>query len=467
MAGIISVQLPDPDSEENVLVLRMQSIGILDFGKRMLAINASLKGSRLMSWPLDGEMALRTNWGDQPRFALSIGGFYPGYMEPEGFPKLQRLSLTIGSDNPKVALFSYFAITESSLQFGAKFVFHLEEDTWLGLLALDGDTGFDVLIEFDPFCFKTQVYLRLSLKCDGDYVFGIDMDLSLTGPNNYHAIGKAKFEFLGFEHSIPVNKRFGELKPINQAKPMISPVQLLQVELKKEVNWSIQPLNNGGHMIMRDGEDTTQFADPNSRIKFSQSVIPLDYKLEKYGQALIPQGENYLSLKLNQSQEVEAAFAPGQYVLLSDQEKISAPPFEKLKSGFEFGSKFISLPPEQYCLGKEITYETKIQKQETVRNRYEMTRTFPVRSIVMEDEILTAGKEWHNSGALKTFKIRDSRIKVKEQQFVSVSGQAAKGKFHSSNGSKPLNYAKTREFLRNGQWPETTQEIVPANKANR
>ncbi len=92
-------------------------------------------------------MAMRLDWGDQPNFALSMGGLHPDYPPPPNFPKLQRLTLQFGSgDNPRIAADAYLAITANSFQIGAHIGVHAEA----GGFAVDGGLGFDALFIFVP-----------------------------------------------------------------------------------------------------------------------------------------------------------------------------------------------------------------------------------------------------------------------------------------------------------------------------
>ena len=46
---------------------------------------------------LYGDMALRLSWGDNPSFALSVGGLNPHFQPPPGFPTLKRLTNLLSS----------------------------------------------------------------------------------------------------------------------------------------------------------------------------------------------------------------------------------------------------------------------------------------------------------------------------------------------------------------------------------
>jgi hypothetical protein len=72
--------------------------GVLEFDKKSLAIGATLYDSRILSYPLSGDAAMRL-WGDDPQFAMSLGGFRPRFSPPRTFPDLRRLKLELSSSS--------------------------------------------------------------------------------------------------------------------------------------------------------------------------------------------------------------------------------------------------------------------------------------------------------------------------------------------------------------------------------
>ena len=62
------------------------SESIIDFGRKLLSLDASLRDSRVAAFTLYGDMAMRLAWGDEPQFALAVGGLNPHFKAPRGFP---------------------------------------------------------------------------------------------------------------------------------------------------------------------------------------------------------------------------------------------------------------------------------------------------------------------------------------------------------------------------------------------
>src|SRR5205814_4500308 len=87
------VQMALPTSRAALLAINMAVAGILDFPKRRFSIDASLYDSQVVGFRISGDMAFRLGWGDQPNFALAVGGFNPSYQPPPDFPQLRRVAV--------------------------------------------------------------------------------------------------------------------------------------------------------------------------------------------------------------------------------------------------------------------------------------------------------------------------------------------------------------------------------------
>jgi hypothetical protein len=461
LAGILKCLLPQKESP--VLKLQMQIIGIIDFTESTLSIDASIVDSSLLQFNLGGDMALRACWGENSRFAMSAGGFYPGYRAPTGFPVLKRMSISLGTDNPRVGLFMYLAVAENSVQFGALFLLHFQKDlSMLGFFELDGQLGFDVLFHFNPFYFETHFYASLSLKRDGDEFCGISLDLMLSGPNNYQAKGFAKFKVCGFSKKIEFDETFGD-KQAELPQEVISPFLALQGELAKPLNWEVVTPTWGNNLVkFRSSEKTSKYLDTFGGLRFRQKALPLTFTLQKFGSAAIPAGEDYFDLAPQEDPaalEVMDSFASGSYRKLSDEEQVSAIPFEKIKSGFEFSGHRVEVtgtPQSVVHYGQTIGYEdvyiqvkdpeseqggihipdnakdgrfndTEIMvdgKSQSVTRRRKI-----VKPEHLEDWQRMAGQRYHNPQKIKPASGMANRITVSEQQFTVVGSEARDGKF--------------------------------------
>src|SRR5207245_3383793 len=90
-----SIRSTLPDADDPIVEVNLDVLGVPDFAKKSLAIDATLCGSHIWHYPLTGDGALRLTLGDHPQFAFSLGGFHPRFAPPPDFPSLQRLALEI------------------------------------------------------------------------------------------------------------------------------------------------------------------------------------------------------------------------------------------------------------------------------------------------------------------------------------------------------------------------------------
>jgi len=458
LAGIAHSELPNEDLP--LVVLKLQVLGILNFSDKYVAIDATLKDSRLLEWSLDGDIALRSSWGDNPSFAMSCGGFYPGYRRPAGFPELSRLSVTLGTGNPRIGLLAYLATTENSVQCGAQLMFYWHKHMKIvGHIEVEGGMGFDALLSFNPFYFETVIGAWLTLKRNGDCWMEIDVQLNLNGPNNFHARGYGSVKICRIRVDVEFDEEFGNKKP-ELKQGVVSPKDALIRELLDRRNWSPSLPDWGGEgVLLREGDDTVNYIDPLGGLCFCQRSIPFCTNLEKYGQAAIPADETYFDLVGNGTTEpMEDFFPPGQFLKLNDEQKISSPAFDKMKSGILFSSKDIAFNASRQ--DREIVCENKIYKIIDMANsegEFEQLVEMPFSSLTP-----TATRKAQNYLAKRihsrAIRRRDIAMKntviVEEQKFALAGSEGSEDKFKSlpvaglgaAQTTGYLNYAQARQL---------------------
>jgi hypothetical protein len=146
--------------------------------------------SKLLSFTLSGDMAMRLYWGQNANFLTTVGGFHPAYQPPPmNLPTLRRLTLALVSgDNPRLTLETYFAVTSNTAQFGARL--ELYAAAWK--FNAYGFLSFDVLFQFNPFYFIADVAAMLALRVGSSSIASINLSLTLEGPTPWKARGEAK-----------------------------------------------------------------------------------------------------------------------------------------------------------------------------------------------------------------------------------------------------------------------------------
>ena len=339
LLGRLSCVLPEADSA--ILVLQLDLAGFIDFGTGDIKIDADLVDSRIVTFPLTGGFAVRANVGNNPTFALSAGGFHPRFTPPPNFPKLARIGLAIGSDNPHLRLESYFAVTTNTVQTGARADFYAAADFGvLGSFSASADLGFDGLIHFTPFQLEVEIYGSAEIKRNGDDLCSADLDLLLTGPEPWHARGHATVHYMG-DHTLGFDRTFGPDAP-PQAIPATNVAALVRAAVGDPGSWGAVP-PSGDHSLvtLRDiGAANGLLLHPRAELTVHQRVAPIDTVLAKYGNGPID-GPSTITIDSVTTPGIATQsigtldddFAPAQYFQLTDDEKLSSPAFEKLPAG--------------------------------------------------------------------------------------------------------------------------------------
>ena len=362
-----------PKRENDLVRLQMDAIGVLDFDQGTASLDATLHDSRLLKkYVLTGDMAMRLKWESSPSFALAVGGLHPAFNPPPNFPKLERIAINLAAgDNPRLRCEAYFALTSNTVQFGARAELYAAASGF----CIQGETGFDVLIQFDPFYFLADFYAQLQLKRGSTNLFKVRVEGALAGPRPLHIKAKATFEILWWDYSIRIDKTLvGGEKP---APP--EPVEVLP-RLKEALgnpgNWISQLPDGQRPMVTlraNPGAATDVLLHPLGTLTVKQGVVPLNFDISRFGQAA-PAGARRFTIssvslggQKETPQPVKDFFAPAQFIEMSDDEKLSRPSFEPMAAGVSIGSdEFVfSADAGDWLELKAIEFETWILDKET------------------------------------------------------------------------------------------------------
>ncbi len=383
--GVLRLTLPEEDAP--ILKLQVNFLGVVDFENKYISFDASLFDSKLLIFTLTGDMALRIGWGATPMFLMSVGGFHPAFHEaPADLQQMTRLTLALLSgDNPRLTIQCYFAVTSNTVQFGAKAELYAEACGF----NVYGYIGFDVLFQFDPFKFIAEIYAGFALRHGTTNILSLKLRGSLAGPTPWDVQGEASFSILFFDCTISFHETWGD-DPDALAKAKEDIKALLVAELADDRNWrATVPDNNHLHVTVRKIEGVTNavIVHPFGTLAFSESVVPLDYTIDKFGEK-VPLDDTRFALTNVHSgttdlptTPVQDRFAPAQFTKMSDSQKLSTPSFEMLDSGFALsGTANLATPAP---VNKNVDYEVSyLRNEETVpagtlplsKNRFAMGR---------------------------------------------------------------------------------------------
>jgi hypothetical protein len=348
-----------PTASAPLVHLNMDALGVLDLTQDELSLDASLFDSKLITYTITGDMALRANWAAQREFLLAIGGFHPQFNPPAGFPALTRVTISMPSGVvSKLSLAAYLAITSNSVQFGATL------DVFIGVsgCGISGHLGFDALLQLSPFHFAADISGSVAVTVGGDDLASISLDASLTGPAPWNIAGSLKIHIIFFDVHVSFSQSWGLDAPSQQVST-VDVGALLNGALADPRNWNAQlPSGLSALVSTRQITDANSiFAHPLAMLEVHEQVVPLGLTITHFGEA-VPSGATEFSISnlLIGTQPaawsaVEDDFAPAQFFDLSDTDKLSRPSFERHDAGAVMSGNLVT---NGSVLAKTIDYET-------------------------------------------------------------------------------------------------------------
>jgi hypothetical protein len=339
------VQLALPEAKDAVLLLKMEILGIIDFDRGEASLDATLQDSKVACFPIAGDIAMRANWASSPTFMFSAGGYHPRFTPPPSFPKLDRLSISLATgDNPRLRLEAYFAITSNTAQVGAHLDAFASADFGkiIGQFTVAAWFSFDALFQFVPFSMIAELHAGATLKRNGANLFNVTLDITLTGPEPWHAWGQATFELMG-KHSIAFDKTIGDAPPPREL-PTVDLLPDLVAAVKNKDNWSAQlPTATSMLISLRRFTSPDALAHPLGTIGFHQRVVPLNVEISRVGNAA-PAGARRFTVGVTiagsqphpPATPLKDNFAAAQFFEMSDDQKLARPSFELMDAGLQF-----------------------------------------------------------------------------------------------------------------------------------
>jgi hypothetical protein len=341
LLGRVSAILPRTDLA--VIKLNMDAIGVLDFDAGTFALDAVLHDSKLCGrFVITGGMAMRMGWKDSPGFALSVGGMHPKFAVPAGFPTVARLQIALtDGDNPKLICRSYFAITSNTIQWGAN------ASLYAGAFgfSIEGEIGYDVLIQLIPFHFLADFRASVQLKRGSHNLFKVSVAGEIEGPLPLRVAGKATFEILWCDFSVKFNKTLVDGGVPNDL-PLVDALGLLVAALSETRAWQAQlPAASTELVSLRRPASAGIALHPLGALTVRQTAVPLGLSrdIDRVGTAT-PSGDRRFAITgatlgtaSPPRHAVTELFAPAQFFDMTDDDRLAAPSFSPMAAGVTFG----------------------------------------------------------------------------------------------------------------------------------
>jgi hypothetical protein len=330
-----------PREDQSLVRINLDFLGEINFSEATISLDAALYDSRLLNFVLTGDAALRMRFRTDPLFVLSVGGLHPGFAPPRKFPRLERIAISLSKkDNPRLRLEAYLAITAATYQYGARLELYVRASGF----SVEGFLGYDVLVDWSTGQFEAAFGAAVTLKWHGRTLLGVYLDATLSGPSNLRVRGKAQFKIWRFSKSVNFDKQLGEEPP--PPVPTADPLPELVAALGDPRNWAGQVSASGNTLVsfreLPSGGEV--LVHPLGELEVRQQVVPLNTEITRVGGAR-PSGDRRFSISrvvLDNQPVVGAAsvrdhFAAGQFIDMTDDERLVRPSFEPMDSGLRFG----------------------------------------------------------------------------------------------------------------------------------
>jgi hypothetical protein len=337
LLGSARMVVPGP-GDTPLAQIRLDIIGLLDIGRKVLEFDAVLIDSQLMQiLRLTGGAAFRLSWGAEPYVVLSVGGFHPAWNPaPLVFPpSLTRIAMVRGtpSDFLYFRFEGYFAITTNSIQFGAS----VELIINAGPIYARGFLGFDALIVFKPFSFRFDIHASVRVRLGGITMGGVDLDGTLTGPGPLVLHGRVSIELLFFSVSWEDTFVLGSSAP-QQIPAVPSAVAELVGELAKPANLHVEaPAGAYGVLTPPDEGVVKPVLPPGGRLTWIQKRAPLDLLLQRFESAPLATPETVHASGPEVTGPAQDWYAPGSYTIQADAQLLNQRAFLRLNGGVQIG----------------------------------------------------------------------------------------------------------------------------------
>jgi hypothetical protein len=360
LIGVLRLALPAEDVA--ILHLQVSFAASVDFECGQLQFDASLFDSRVMTFTLSGDMAVRIHWKENANFLLSVGGFHPAYTPPPmNIGEMARLGVVLFQGNPHVTAQAYFAVTSNSVQFGAR----VEAYYGIDLFNVYGFLGLDVLINFNPFHFIAEIEAGLGVRTGDTVLFAIQLQLLLEGPTPWHARGTGSFR-IGFIIKVTIKVGF-DVTVGDARETRLPPVDVLAEMVKALANlgnWKPRlPPSSNQHVTLRALPDPTTVLvlHPFGALEITQKLVPLHVAIQRFGARAPDVGSVFTLADVKLGAEdagvanTREQFAPAQFFTMSDAEKLSRPSFAEYDAGIVIGGDLA--PRTDFMRVRDVAYE--------------------------------------------------------------------------------------------------------------
>ncbi|MEP6732764.1 MAG: DUF6603 domain-containing protein [bacterium] len=339
-----------PQADNDLVRLKADAMGVLDLDAGTLAVDAVLVDSRVAhKFAITGAAAFRAGFGSGPgsAFLYSVGGFNPRFVPPVGMPALDRVMIALSNGtNPRLTCAAYFAVTANTLQFGAR----AELFASAAGFSLVGDVGFDVLMTSLSH-FIADFHASVQLKRGSTNLFKVSVAGTLEGIRPLRLSGTATFSIFWCDFSVSFHATLVDGAPPTVATIDVMPALLAALAAPSSWRTTSGPTPHGV-ALRKVPAGGPLVVDPLGQLQVTQDVVPLGTTrdVETFGGARVSGDRRFtLTAQLGAGASgavtapVVAAFAPGQFFAMTEDERLASPSFVPMQAGLAVGSVDVAI----------------------------------------------------------------------------------------------------------------------------
>lgn len=330
LLGSLNISIP---GHERFLDVKVDAIGVLDFQRHTLEIDATIRRGVVMGlFKISGDGGVRSSWGDAPYLMATLGGFHPKFHpEPAVFPKLNRIVITVDKshlpDAVELSASGYMALTSNTIQFGATFNASIKSGNW----KIEGYIGGDALIR-QPFAFDVEIKGGVHVKYRGHNLIGVDFKGGLAGPSPLVLRGEVCVSLLLFDACWSDSYELGG-EDISGAV-IASLVPVLADEITRPSNLTVSADDDRLVLLRRDEEPPPRpVLSSLGVVTWSQNRMPLGLEIDTFEDGKLDKPQR---VEVHASVPTDAFvdwFSPGTFVELEESEELALPAFERQQAG--------------------------------------------------------------------------------------------------------------------------------------
>jgi hypothetical protein len=370
LVGQLKVQVPPVDElgidAPALIHLQVDVVGAYDVREQALSIDAVLRDSHVALLPITGSLVVRARFGDDPTFVLAVGGFHPRFTDlPPGIPPQPRVGIQLQYGIATVRIVGYFAITSNSVQTGAEASLLVAG----GGFRVEALIGFDALFVFEPvFRFEIDFRIGAAIKYKSISLASVRLDGRLIGPGRWEVSGSATIELLFFDVGIDFEVGWGDAPA--PALPRVAVGPQIKAALELPTSWTAQLPAGGAALVSLRGVEggTDVLAHPLGEVAGIQKIVPLGIRIDRVGRSRPSDGDTFTITRIEIGGDEQPIvlrdehFARGEFLDLSEEEKLSRPSFERFPAGVVASTADFEVPTTQVAF--EPVWETFFLRQE-------------------------------------------------------------------------------------------------------